>query len=79
MDVSPKCIRVSGTCRHTNPVIGNVQYVVEVPQVNKVDKQSIYTANVCVCENCIGWAEDGAPARKCNLDCETCNTLPSDA
>lgn len=68
-----------GHVQAPNPIIGTLPYTVEVPQVNKVDQQSFYTANGCTCTNCIGWAEDGAPARKCNLDCETCKMLTDSA
>lgn len=37
---------------------------------------AVFTAQMCVCKECPGWADKGAPQIACDLPCETCVDPP---
>ncbi|KAK5169796.1 uncharacterized protein LTR77_005774 [Saxophila tyrrhenica] len=81
LDIKPKCWQMTGTCEADFGDLGSgtAPWAVSAPQIEPGDGQSVWVPNLCVCYDCEGWAEGGAPQDACPLDCRTCATPGSDS
>lgn len=76
LEIQPKCLITVGSCHAKTQFsdLGIQPFTASLPQTQSIggSDQSVFGEFLCLCPNCPGTTEAGAPGPLCSMDCATC-------